>query len=60
MLLPTNKYLEHNASSEDLMLMLDLRKASKYYFPVIGEYRHQVENAGRLLLKQVSQKKMFC
>ncbi len=43
-LLPTNKYLEHNASSEDLMLMLDLIKP-KYYFPVIGEYRHQVENA---------------
>ena len=43
-LLPTNKYLEHNASSEDLMLMVDLIKP-KYYFPVIGEYRHQVENA---------------
>ena len=43
-LLPTKKYLEHHASSEDLMLMLDLIKP-KYYFPVIGEYRHQVANA---------------
>lgn len=43
-LLPTKKYLEPHASSEDLMLMLDLIKP-KYYFPVIGEYRHQVANA---------------
>ena len=42
--LPTKKYLSHHASSEDLMLMLDLMKP-KYYFPVIGEYRHQVANA---------------
>lgn len=43
-LLPTKKYLEHHASSEDLMLMLDLIRP-KYYFPAIGEYRHQVANA---------------
>ena len=42
--LPEKKYLSHHASSEDLMLMLDLMQP-KYYFPVIGEYRHQVENA---------------
>ncbi len=42
-LLSSKKYLEHHASSEDLMLMLDLIKP-KYYFPVIGEYRHQVAN----------------
>lgn len=41
--LPTKKYLSHHASSEDLMLMLGLMKP-KYYFPVIGEYRHQVAN----------------
>lgn len=44
MILSTKKYLSHHASSEDLMLMLDLLNP-KYYFPVIGEYRHQVENA---------------
>ena len=38
------KYLEYHASSEDLMLMIDLMQP-KYYFPVIGEYRHQVANA---------------
>ena len=41
--LPNKKYLTHHASSEDLMLMLGLMKP-KYYFPVIGEYRHQVAN----------------
>ncbi|MDD3392160.1 MAG: ribonuclease J [Bacilli bacterium] len=43
-IIPTKKYLEHHASSEDLMLMIDLMNP-KYYFPVIGEYRHQVANA---------------
>lgn len=43
-ILPTEKYLSLHASSEDLMLMLDLINP-KYYFPVIGEYRDQVENA---------------
>ena len=42
--LSEKKYLSHHASSEDLMLMLDLMNP-KYYFPVIGEYRHQVANA---------------
>lgn len=43
-ILSSKKYLSHHASSEDLMLMLDLMNP-KYYFPVIGEYRHQVESA---------------
>jgi len=43
-ILSPNKYLSNHASSEDLMLMLNLMNP-KYYFPVIGEYRHQVENA---------------
>ena len=42
--LSKKKYLSHHASSEDLMLMLDLMKP-KYYMPVIGEYRHQVANS---------------
>lgn len=42
-ILPTDKYLALHASSEDLMLMIDLIKP-KYYFPVIGEYRDQVAN----------------
>ena len=33
-----------HASSEDIMMMINLMQP-KYYFPVMGEYRHQVENA---------------
>lgn len=36
--------LNYHASSEDLMLMLDLI-SPRYYFPIIGEYRYQVANA---------------
>ena len=43
-ILDTKKYLDDHASSEDLMMMINLLQP-KYYFPVIGEYRHQVENA---------------
>ncbi len=42
--LPMKQFPSHHASSEDLMLMLDLMNP-KYYMPVIGEYRHQVANA---------------
>jgi len=42
------KYLSHHASSEDLMMMINLMNP-KYYFPVIGEYRHQVANADSAL-----------
>ncbi len=38
------EHLLHHASSEDIMLMLDLMNP-KYYMPVIGEYRHMVANA---------------
>jgi len=40
----SKNYPSLHASREDLMLMLDLMKP-KYYFPVIGEYRHQVANS---------------
>jgi len=36
--------LSHHASSEDLMMMIDLMQP-KYYFPARGEYRYMVENA---------------
>ncbi|HHT38584.1 MAG TPA: ribonuclease J [Mollicutes bacterium] len=42
--LSPKQYLLHHASSEDLMLMLDLVNP-KFYMPVIGEYRHMVSNA---------------
>jgi len=40
----SSKHLSHHASSEDLMMMIDLMKP-KYYFPIKGEYRFQVANA---------------
>ena len=40
----SKKYLSPHSSSEDIMLMINLMKP-KYYMPVTGEYRHQVENA---------------
>lgn len=43
-IIPNKKFLGHHASREDTLMMLELMKP-KYYFPVIGEYRHQVENA---------------
>ena len=46
--LSLKKYPSYHASSEDLMLMIDLMQP-KYYMPVIGEYRHQVANANAAL-----------
>ena len=42
--LSSKDHLLNHASQEDLMLMLNLIRP-KYYFPVIGEYRHMIENA---------------
>lgn len=47
------KFPSLHASSEDLMLMLDLMQP-KYYFPVCGEYRHQVANSE--VAKQIGMK----
>ena len=40
----SSSQLSHHASSEDLMMLIDLMKP-KYYFPIKGEYRAQVSNA---------------
>ena len=42
--IPKEKNILHHASSEDLMVMIDLVKP-KYYIPVKGEYRYMVNNA---------------
>lgn len=42
--LSAKKHLLHHASSEDLMLMINLMNP-KYYFPVKGEYKNQYANA---------------
>ena len=41
--LPPKEYLSYHASSEDLMMMIDLMNP-KYYFPIKGEYSEQVAN----------------
>ena len=41
--LSPKRYLSHHASSEDLMMMIDLMNP-KYYFPIKGEYSEQVAN----------------
>ena len=42
--LSPKNYLSYHASSEDLMVMINLMNP-KYYFPIRGEYRNQVQNA---------------
>ena len=44
LVLLSKQIMSPHASSEDIMMMINLMKP-KYYFPVLGEYRHQVENA---------------
>lgn len=41
--LSPKQYLSYHASSEDLMMMIDLMNP-KYYFPIKGEYSEQVSN----------------
>ena len=45
-ILDPKKHLLNHASSEDIMLMLNLMKP-KYYMPVMAEYRHMVANVDR-------------
>lgn len=47
--IPKEKSVRHHASSEDLMLLIKLFNP-KYYMPIKGEYRYQVEN-GNLALR---------
>lgn len=57
----SKKYLQHHASQEDLLMLINLMNP-KYYFPIKGEYRLQYINAmtaetagilkDRILLKQ--------
>ena len=47
--IPKDKSVRHHASSEDLMMLIKLFNP-KYYMPIKGEYRYQVEN-GNLAYK---------
>ncbi len=57
-ILPTKQYLGLHASSEDLMMMINLLNP-KYYFPVIGEYRRQVDNAKSALKTGMSEENIL-
>lgn len=50
---PKEKSVRHHASSEDIMLLIKLFNP-KYYLPIKGEYRYQVENS--LLAQKVGVK----
>ncbi len=43
-ILSKKEYRSPHASSEDIMMMINMLHP-KYYFPIVGEYRYQVENA---------------
>ena len=43
-ILSKKQYRSPHASSEDILMMINMLQP-KYYFPVTGEYRYQVENA---------------
>lgn len=43
-ILSKKQYRSPHASSEDILMMINMLHP-KYYFPIIGEYRYQVENA---------------
>ena len=55
--IPKDKSVRHHASSEDLMLLIKLFNP-KYYMPIKGEYRYQVEN-GNLAYKVGVPKKIL-
>lgn len=43
-ILSKKQYRSPHASSEDILMMINMLHP-KYYFPIVGEYRYQVENA---------------
>ena len=43
-ILSKKQYRSPHASSEDILMMINMLNP-KYYFPITGEYRYQVENA---------------
>lgn len=52
--LSNKDYIDLHASSEDLMMMINLM-SPKYYFPVIGQYRHQIHNKKAAMLAGIKE-----
>ena len=55
----SSKYLSHHASSEDLMMMINLLNP-KYYMPVNGEYRHEIANKKAALIAGMKDENILC
>ena len=55
----SGKYASHHASSEDLMLMINLMNP-KYYMPVNGEYRHAVANKKAAIVAGMNEENVLC
>ena len=57
-ILSKKQFKSPHASSEDIMMMINMLRP-KYYFPVIGEYREQVENASLARIMGMSEENIF-
>lgn len=57
-ILSKKQFRSPHASSEDIMMMINMLRP-KYYFPVIGEYREQVENANLALIMDMKEENIF-
>ena len=55
----SNKYASHHASSEDLMMMINLLNP-KYYMPVNGEYRHEIANKKAAITAGMKEENILC
>lgn len=57
-ILSKKQYRSPHASSEDIMMMINMLQP-KYYFPVLGEYREQVENANLAKIMGMADENIF-
>ena len=55
----SSKYASHHASSEDLMMMINLLNP-KYYMPVNGEYRHEIANKKAAMIAGMKDENVLC
>jgi len=55
----SSKYYSHHASSEDLMLMINLMEP-KYYMPVNGEFRHEIANKNVAIMAGMKKENVLC
>lgn len=55
----SSKYASHHASSEDLMMMINLLNP-KYYMPVNGEYRHEIANKKAAITAEMNEENILC